>query len=724
MNIRIKLLISLCIFVSIIWTGYLFVLQIFNPIDITETERIRYDEHKEFILANRGNIYDQKGLLLVSSMQYYQLDIDLFGVRQAANDHHQSAEDYLLLVAQIIGENTDLTSKEVYNKLTKTKTRSVLISEKIDYQQLFKIRNRMEEENINACVFTYSSTKRIFTKGLLAARLIGLTKGKIDSQNAYTRNTFRLEGINGIEKTFEKDLEGDYGWRRIFYDAKRRKIANPNSIFKPVIHGSSIYLTIDSEIQEILEKNLQAGLVKYKAENGIGVIMDPMTGNIIAMAGVNENDIHCSENQVRGFQNMPVKFKFEPGSTIKPLVSLLAIEKNIHQENDLLDCRPMIVQYKNAQRRIRDAHDFQTLSFKNVIVQSSNVGIAKIAQEIGEQDLYRQYINFGIGTTTGIDLIDESSGQFAKRSDWSDYTLHSISFGQEMQITAIQLTNIYAAFANGGQLLKPNIIEKKVDAQGKVYYKAEKKVIKKLSNPESIALNNSFLLDVVESGTGKNTKFNSIKIAGKTGTAEKAVAGKLSKTSYIASFAGFFPFEKPEYVMVIIYDAPDYMYRFGSMSAAPTFRNIVEEILTMPDCKIITEYKMKDIDYTITPQLIGLNIQDANRILDEKGIRYSNYHDKANSFVLHQIPQPGVKISLNTQVSLYCGDLLDIERTRIVTNESIMPNLVGLSIREAIHIAKMHKLNLSIVGNGHVASQSIEEGKKIGYQQECLVVAR
>jgi len=486
----------------------------------------------------------------------------------------------------------------------------------------------------------FNSSRRVYTKGQLAARLLGMTRGITDTATEFTRYTFRLEGLNGVEKSFNRDLLGDYGWRKVMLDARSRLVHNPFSENKPVSNGSSIYLTIDADVQEILESNLYRGLSQYGAKNGIGVILNPKNGNIIAMAGVNENDKSYNDNQLRSLQNMPIQFLFAPGSTVKPLVSLLALDKNYYKEDDMFDCRPMHLSYG---RIIRDTHELGRINLRDVIAQSSNVGVAKIAERIGRDDMYRHYLNFGFGTTTTVDLLDESSGLFSKLSDWSQLTLHSISFGYEMSVTALQLANAYVALANGGYLLKPNIVDKKVDENGKEYFSSSRRVLKQVGSRKAIELNNSFLLDAVERGTGTGTKFQNIKVAGKTGTAIKENISKAQRTQYTASFAGFFPYENPQYVMVIVYDEPSYRYRFGSTSAVPTFKRVVEEMLTLPQCNIIPDLKMSNQELITMPRLTGMKTQDARKALDNLKIDYQIYNETPNSFIVQQYPQAGVQ---------------------------------------------------------------------------------
>jgi len=724
MTSRAKVLFSFCLLMSFVWVIYMGILQFSDPFNLGTIKIKRYNPYKEPLIANRGNIYDQNGVLLVSSQRYYQIDIDLDNLSKTIKRQNRSQQEYFNIVADILTRNTNLSHEDIYKKLNTPKVNTVLISENVDESQLLNIKNELEHHKLNILVSSFSSLKRIYTKGNLASRLLGVTQGVTDNTSRHNRFTYRLQGLNGVEKAFDKDLLGDYGWREIIYDGRQRGIPIPNHSNKPVAHGSSVYLTIHSGIQEILESNLKNGLLSYNAKNAIGVIMNPNTGDVIAMAGINKDDSKISDNQLRSHQNMPIQYLFEPGSTMKPFVSLLAIEKNLVKEDEVFDCKPMTIKYKDSERTIRDDHAIGSATFRDIIVKSSNVGIAKVAEKIGRKDLYRHYINLGFGTMTSIDLDYESSGSFKKLNDWTGYTLHSVAFGQEMSVTALQLANAYCVLANGGYLLKPNIIQKKVTDQGRVYTQSDRKVIRTVSNKKAIAQNNSFLLDVVEKGTGTSARFRNIRVAGKTGTSEKVVRGRISKELRTASFAGFFPYENPEYVMVIVYDEPAPQYRFGGSSAAVTFKSIAEDILSLPDCAIIPQIRNRDTHFITMPKIVGLKIADAKKLLAKEKIDFKIYNELAEGYITQQLPLPGVRIATKNKVSLYAQKDKNPQKSKNDNAFEKMPNLVGMTIRQAINMSKELQINLKIQGSGHVISQTITPGTQLRLQQNCLVVAR
>ncbi|MCK9329960.1 MAG: penicillin-binding transpeptidase domain-containing protein [Candidatus Cloacimonetes bacterium] len=724
MNIRFKIILFIFLFIAMLWLVYLFIIQIYDPFNLAKYTRLRYNAHKELIIPNRGNIYDENGALIVSSMKYYQIDIDKQLIAKIAEKRNLDDNFFYNRIADIISENSDMNKTEVLGRLKHSRANSVMISNQLNETQIIEIKKQLETEHLDVLTIAFSSMKRVYTKGRLAARLLGVVTDVQDESNLKNRYTYRMEGLSGIESTYDEFLKGEAGWREAVYDAKQDRVTYPNLLEKPVVDGASVYLTINSEIQQILENNLNKGLKRYSARNAIGVIMNPQNGDVLAMAGINKDDYKFDDNTIRSFQNMPLQFIYEPGSTIKPFVSLYALEHNLVKPTDIFNCKPIV--YSNNLRTIKDSHDLGIISFKDVIVHSSNIGIALVAEKIGEENLYNHYVNFGFGHKTGVVLFDESSGIFRKPSEWSSFTLHSVSFGQEIAINTLQLANAYCVLANGGELLRPNIVKKIVDNSGHILAESKKQVIRKLSNPEDIKLNNSFLLDVVERGTGLGTKFEKIKIAGKTGTSEKSIGTGYSKDHYISSFVGFFPYENPQYVMVIVYDEPEYKYRFGSSSAVPTFRSVTEDILALPDCNVIPDLKMNEQEIVTMPNLIGLKISDAKKILKKNSIDYQIYNDKEDSFVVRQFPNEDVKFGKKNKVTIVCSkDITDFNNNRqAVIQTSLMPNLYGMPLRKAILISKALKIDLLIEGNGHIVKQSIQPGNPVKYQQICKVVAQ
>lgn len=719
MNNRFLALKIIIFLIALLWAIYLFIVQILDPFHLSYSRRVRYNPSKEITIPIRGNIYDRNGEMFASTIKFYQIDIDRNKVFIECKKKKKNPEVVFELISQIISENSEESKEKILDKLLNKKSNTVLLSNTIKESELIKITEALEKENLSVLIPSFKSMQRIYSKGKLAARLLGLVREIQDESNAKNRSIYRMEGENGIEATFNDYLKGEYGWKETLYDANKSIVSYPNLKEKPAKDGHSISLTIDSEIQQILEDNLAEGIKKYNALNAIGVIMDPNTGEIIAMSGLSRNDNASHEQIIRAGMNLPVTFRFEPGSTLKPFVSLLALDKGLFRSNDYINCNRMVI----GKRTIKDSHELGTITFEDVIVKSSNVGIAKVAERIGSVDLYNRLIALGFGHKTGANIFGESAGSLKKYTDWSGYTLHSLSFGQEISVNALQLTNAYCTIANGGEVLKPYILKKVVDSNDKEIYRGEKKVIKKISNQKNINIEKEYLKNVVERGTATTTRLDYVSIGGKTGTAEKKSEGSsgYGKYTYSSVFTGFYPVENPQYVMTIIFDEPDYACHFGSMSAVPTFKKITEQIIALPTCKIIPNMKQGKQVMVQMPNIMGLSIKDAQYKLRKSNIKYQLIENDPQGIVINQFPKGDVAFDQKNEAIVVIDKKSNFVETKIDPHQ--MPNLIGLTVRKAISISKNLKIDLEIKGNGVITSQSIQPGEKIKFLQKCKVTA-
>lgn len=714
------LILKIIIFlIALLWAIYLFIVQVLDPFHLSYSRRVRYNPSKEITIPIRGNIYDRNGEMFASTIKFYQIDIDRNKVFVECKKKKKNPEAVFELISQIISENSEENKEKILDKLLNKKSNTVLLSNTIKESELIRITEALEKENLNVLIPSFKSMQRIYSKGKLAARLLGLVREIQDDSSAKNRSIYRMEGENGIEATFNDYLKGEYGWKEALYDANKAIVSYPNLKEKPAKDGHSISLTIDSEIQQILEDNLAEGIKKFNALNAIGVIMDPNTGEIIAMSGLSRNDNASHEQIIRAGMNLPVTFRFEPGSTMKPFVSLLALDKGLFRSNDYINCNRMEI----GKRTIKDSHELGTITFEDVIVKSSNVGIAKVAERIGSVDLYNRLIELGFGHKTGANIFGESAGSLKKYTDWSGYTLHSLSFGQEISVNALQLTNAYCTIANGGEVLRPYILKKVVDSNDKEIYCGEKKVIRKISNQKNINIEKEYLKNVVERGTATTTRLDYVSIGGKTGTAEKKSEGSsgYGKYTYSSVFTGFYPVENPQYVMTIIFDEPDYAYHFGSMSAVPTFKKITEQIIALPTCKIIPNMKQGKQIMVQMPNIMGLSLKDAQYKLRKSNVKYQIIENDPHGIVINQFPKGDVAFDQKNEAIVVIDKKSNFVETKIDPHQ--MPNLIGLTVRKAISISKNLKIDLEIKGNGIITSQSINPGEKIKFLQKCKVTA-
>jgi len=707
---------------AVLWTVYLFCIQILDPFHLAGARRMRYTPQKEILVPRRGSILDAKGNLLVSSISYYQIDIDRATVASWAKGKKIPYEKALDMCATMITTQTALSKEEVLKKLTYgKKLTSIQISNKISEVELDRLIKDFQAKDMPGLIYSFASMKRIYSKDILAARVLGsvceVSNGYDPATNS--KSLYKLSGVCGIESTYDKYLSGNYGWKEVVLDANHQPVPYPNLHSKKPENGMNLWLTIDSQIQEIVENALYEGIEQYGAKNGGAIVMDPNTGKILAMAGVSGEDKTEDPNLVRVKSNIAVSFMFEPGSTMKPLTILPAIEHKLIKPTEKIQCG----RYQVGRRVISDTHQYGELTPREIITKSSNVGIAKIAERIGSTRLYEKFIALGFGQKTALNMTGESSGMFAKLQNWDGYTLHSVAFGQAISTTALQLATAYSAIANGGKLMKPIIVESIRDDEGRIVEQYEPSVLRTVSTPAVTDTIKSYLQGVVDSGTARHIKMDYIQVGGKTGTAQKNIAGTrgYSEGKYSSVFVGMFPIEKPQMVVVVFYDEPAPGFHFGSTSSAPTFKKIVENILFMPDCQILP-YNERLMQTTLTmPNLIGMHLFQAESSLNRYGFQYKVEGPDSASVVINQFPKPGVTVDPHYPITLKIGPNADKKAPMHETGT--MPNLVGLTLREALKQASVQGLAVNIQGSGIVRSQSVLPGSRILKGSKCYLEA-
>jgi cell division protein FtsI/penicillin-binding protein 2 len=709
--------------IALLWSAYLFSIQILDPFNFAHLRRVRYIPRKEILIPQRGEIYDSQGNLLASSISFYQLDIDRSAVNTWAERNDIEQKEAFSRIAEVISGNSSLSKASVLKRLNMgKKNSSIQISNRISEAELDKIIQDFNQQNLPGLIHNFSSMRRIYSKGILAARLIGAVSEESNGYDPVTdsKSLYKLSGICGLEATYDKVLSGDYGWREVVLDANGNRMPYPDLHEKKPVNGTNLYLTIDAGIQEIVENALYDGVEKFGAANAGAVVMDPKTGRVLALAGVSPKDTTDDPNIVRTKSNIPASFMFEPGSTLKPLSMLPALEHKLVKPNEKIECG----RYQIGRRVISDTHDYGPLTPRGIIAKSSNVGVAKLAERIGKTKLYEEFIAFGFGQKSALNLFGESSGLFAKLENWDGYSLHSLSFGQSISVTSIQLAAAYSAMANGGKMMKPHIIDSHRDEAGNIIESFEPSVLRQVSSEAACDTMLSYIQEVVDDGTATHIKMDYISVGGKTGTAEKNVEGTRGYSSgkYNAVFAGMFPMEDPQMVVVVFYDEPDHYYRFGSMSAAPTFKKIVENILFMPECDILP-YNERLLQTSLKmPDLIGMNIHNVEQSLSRYGFLYKIEGPDSASVVVDQFPKAGISVDKNHPITLKLGKSTQTN-PELAIGKGTMPNLVGMTLRKAVQAASDNGVAIRILGSGVVRKQSILPGSKISGGSVCLLEA-
>lgn len=419
-------------------------------------------------------------------------------------------------------------------------------------------------------IYFFKESKRCYPNTYLASQVIGF---------AGLDNT----GLEGVELLYNKYLKGQSGFALFLRDARQKKLDIWEKMVVPK-DGYDLSLTIDETIQYIAERELDKAFKRYRALGASIIVMDPYTGRILALANrptfdLNERD-GVNKDKMR---NRAICDMFEPGSVFKIVTAAAALEEKKVVEQDKIFCENGI--YRVVSHLLHDHKPHGWLTFREVIEQSSNIGTTKVAQMLGADIIYRYMKLFGFGSKLGLDLPGEINGVAKEPRLWSKISIAAIPIGQEVGVTALQLASAISVIANGGQLMRPYVVEEIKDKYGETIKKVSPVVIQKAIEPETAARMRKILAGVVENGTGKMGRPASFTAAGKTGTAQKIEPnGRYSHSNFVASFIGFAPAENPLVTIVVVVDEPRPVY-FGGVVAAPVFKNVAEYALKYLNAK-------------------------------------------------------------------------------------------------------------------------------------------
>ena len=497
----------------------------------------------------RGAIFDRNGNKLATNLVVESV----FVVPQEVRDRKYTSK----VLASALGQNYDRVYKEVSsNKQFAWIKRKASTDEIIHLKKaaLSGVRFRSEQ-------------KRFYPKRELAANVIGFV-GTDDY------------GLAGIEQTYQGKLKGMVYSQPIKQDGRGRNIQNLGSLSRSNLGNYDLMLTLDEVIQFTAEYHLTKQVERYKADSGMAVVMNPNSGEIYAMANVpqfNPNNYNKFTPETR--KNNTVVSSYEPGSIFKPIVAAAALDNGIAQPHDKFFCENG--SFKIGGRNIGEAenHEYGSLSMQQIIAKSSNIGAIKIAQKLGKDSFYEYIRKFGFGEKTSIRLPGVSSGLLGKRKNWNERSLASISFGQEIAVTPLQMVVALSAIANGGTLMEPHIA-KALMRDGKIIKEIKPKKIRRVISEKTSRQMMEILKFVVENGTGKKAAIDGFEVAGKTGTAQKYIAEtqSYSKTEFISSFIGYAPADNPRLAILVMIDNPK-GHHWGGVVAAPVFVKIAEKSL-------------------------------------------------------------------------------------------------------------------------------------------------
>ena len=643
----------LVVFIILSWAGLclrLFHVQVLNGEHYQKTV-VKQSQKKQVVSPTRGNIFDRKNRPLTRNIIHYTL---------SANPSMVIDKDGL---AEEISKRTG-KPKEVYLKKLNSNSKFEYLERDLQREELGSLETT-SFEGLNL----ERKFRRYYPHNHIAAQLIGFTN--LDD-----------DGISGIEKDFNDYLKGSPGW---IYKTKgwSGKIQHKSGMpFKRAVDGSNIQLTIDLEYQSILEEELKKRQLETRSSSATGIIMDPQTGEILAMAttpGFDNNQFQSTKPELHRIRS--ITDQFEPGSTFKVVSAISAIYDGQIGLQDEFNCENGSFKYYSEE--ISDHEEFGMLTLSQIIQHSSNIGIIKMMEQVGPKTLFSKSRDFGFGSKTGISLNGEVTGKLKKHTEWSAVSLGMIAMGHEVAVTAIQLAVAYSSIANGGYLLKPLIVNQIMAPEGSIVYDEEPIVARKIADTVSMKNIRAMLRNVITKGTGQNAKIAGWQVAGKTGTAQKWKDGDYSNDKFISNFIGFLPNDDPQLLALVMLDEPSKPFHWGNEGAAVAFKRIMERIINMDD-SILPPTKKEPND-----------IIEMDRVITHVNNENKKFENKL----------PPMQLSTLTRN----------------TTKTIVPEVRGLSMRRAMATLNNSNLKYKISGSGKVYWQHPKPGLIVDKGMTCVV---
>jgi cell division protein FtsI (penicillin-binding protein 3) len=620
----------------------------------------RQQERRIEVSPLRGSIFDRAGRPLAVS-------VEVSSVYAIPDDVKDAAE-----LARVLARHLDVAEPAILARLTQKKG-FVWIARKIDRRAAAAIRQAKMPG-----IHLVAETKRFYPKGGLAAGVLGFV-GLDD------------KGLAGLEHSYDSTIRGKPGEVVALTDARRStygeaEVANG----RPPEEGASLVVTIDSGIQFAAEQAISEAVTQSQARSGAAILLDPSDGSVLAMAtapGFDPNDYGRFSPEAR--RNHAVADAHEPGSTFKIVTGAVALENSVVTLDETIDTGDGTIRVGNTVISEHDRKHFGALTLAGVFEHSSNVGIIRVGLRLGPERLWAGATALGIGRPTGIDLPGENSGIFRRPERWSMLSNATISMGQEVSLTPLQLARVAAAIANGGRLVTPRLVRRIAHPDGRVETLAAPNAERVLSEDTARTVRN-LMVGVVDHGTGRKAAIPGFVVAGKTGTAQKAGIGGYQPGRYVSSFVGFAPSENPRVVGLVLIEEPKGRY-YGGDIAAPVFARVVSQALGI------------------------LRVAPEEQRLSETLL-------VASSSEKVHFPAGVVPASVRTagQIAALAPFVSSSEPAPALSGEGV-PSALGLSARQALALFARQGLSARIIGSGFVVEQQPAPGAPVRTGSVCLL---
>ena len=582
----------------------------------------------------RGSIIDRNGRILAESIAAESIYAD----PQAIVDRGQTSKALASVTA------LQMDAREIATKLTSA-SGFVWIARQLPLETTAAVKALKLPG-----VYFLDEHRRSYPRAMLAANVVGYAG--VDG-----------EGLAGIEHSFDAQVRGRAGRVTLLRDARRGMYLVGGEGPNRPIDGNDVVLTIDSVVQFIAERALGRAVEQYHAAGGVAIVMDPRDGRILAMASNPSFD----PNSYRDFspderRNRAVQDQYEPGSTFKIVTASAGLEEGVVTPSQILDCGDGFIQIGNTQIHEHGHNRYGLITFEDVMVHSSNVGAIRVGLALGQERFYRYIRRFGFGERSGVALPGEAQGRVRRTEQWSQLSNASMSIGQEIGTTPLQVLSAIATVANGGLRVQPRIVEKVIDAKGNAIYTPPQAAPVRVISEKTAAVLNEILKTVVARGTGVQAALAEHVVAGKTGTAQKAGRGGYTD-KVVASFGGYVPADRPQLAILVVVDEPKGS-EYGGTVAAPAFKEIAESTLRYLNVPPSVPARTIDVAASMlatfsqkpaptagseVPDLRGLDARAAVALATSAGFRV---RASGSGVVQTQQPLPGEALPNDHQVVL------------------------------------------------------------------------
>ncbi|SYX82572.1 stage V sporulation protein D [Paenibacillus alvei] len=589
------------------------------------------------ISQKRGEILDRKG----ERIAYNISSPTIWAIPVQIEDQKATAAQ----IAPLLGMKTEDVERMIAKGQSVKQIKGG--GRKISLETAEKVR----ELNLPGIVVA-EDNKRYYPYGDLAAHILGFTG--IDNQ-----------GLTGIEQRYDSALTGLRGNIAYLSDARGNQMPNSSEKYIVPRDGLNLQLTIDKQIQTIMERELDRAMEELKPNQALAIAMDPNTGEILAMASKPSYDpAHYKDFPSDVYdRNLPIWMTYEPGSTFKIITLAAAIQEgkvDLYNEH-FFD--PGRVEVGGAKLRCwkRGGHGSQT--FLEVVQNSCNPGFVALGNRLGKETLFDYIRNFGFGQKTGIDLSGEASGILFKLSRVGPVELATTAFGQGVSVTPIQQITAVSAAINGGKLFKPHVAKSFIQPEtGMVVEDIKPELVRQVISPETSSKVRDALEHVVAQGTGRNAFIDGYRVGGKTGTAQKVINGRYSPNEHIVSFVGFAPADDPKVVIYTAVDNPQGI-QFGGLVAAPIVKRIMEDTLHYMGVEprkeqVSRKYRFDETPVVVVPNLVGKTLTD---IYEDMNMNFQLAKSGTGNTIIHQAPKPGTRVDRGSTIRIYMGEEKETE---------------------------------------------------------------